>query len=365
LSASGLSGLPAEPSGDPSRSGNRILGWYGAALVSAATVLLAAGPRASAWSAYALLCEVIGVGAVLRAGVLRVPGPTRLAGLRARVGASAHRLRTALAAAAQMRSSAAPRLGPTQARATRAECTKFLSLRSNGVAPLLIVVVVVGSAFQIAATTQAPPDGWGYLGFNPGIDVLLGVGLCPLALGVLGVLVISADYATGVMRSALTVTPRRMPVLWAKLVAVVAVVTVVALVAIPAAVFVGVGELRVRGWTIELADPRPWTTGCWAAMYMVLVAVIGLSLGALLRGTAAAISALVAMFYVVPIMIFLLPGSGTRWFAPYLPAAAGEAMWGHPLGWHIGSRAVALGVFSAWSGLLFGAATVRFLRQDV
>jgi len=40
-------------------------------------------------------------------------------------------------------------------------------------------------------------------------------------------------------------------------------------------------------------------------------------------------------------------------------------MWGHPLGWHIGSRAVALGVFSAWSGLLFVAATVRFLRQDV
>jgi hypothetical protein len=247
----------------------------------------------------------------------------------------------------------------------RAECTKFLSLRSNGIVPLLTVVVVAGSAFSVAATTKAPPDGWGFLGFNPGIDLLLGVWLSPLPLGVLGVLVISADYATGLMRSALIVLPTRMPVLWAKLTVVVVAVTAIALIALPAGVFLGVGELRSRGWTIELTDPRPWTTACWATMYMVLVGVIGLSLGALLRGTAAAISALVAMFYGVPTLILLVPGSGARWFAPYLPAAAGEAMWGHPLGWHIASRAVALGVFLTWAGFLFGAASLRFLRHDV
>jgi hypothetical protein len=250
-------------------------------------------------------------------------------------------------------------------RVIRSEWTKFVSLRSSRVAPALALVCIVGSASLMAAATPAGPDGLEPVAFDPAVDLLVGVELAPLVLGVLGVLVITAEYATGLIRCTLTVVPTRMPVLWAKLAVVVGAIVAIALVAAPVAALVGVAELRAKGWSIDPADPGFWTAGCWAAMYMVLVGVIGLGLGALLRTTASAISALVGVFFGAPILVHLLPEAAARFIGPYLPAEAGEAIWAHPHNWHIASRVAALVVFGAWAGALFTAAAFRLLRQDV
>ena len=52
--------------------------------------------------------------------------------------------------------------------------------------------------------------------FHP-LDVnLAGVQLAQLAIGVLGVLIITAEYSTGMIRASFTAVPKRLPVLWAK-----------------------------------------------------------------------------------------------------------------------------------------------------
>jgi ABC-2 type transport system permease protein len=184
-------------------------------------------------------------------------------------------------------------------------------------------------------------------------------------VGVLGVLVITAEYATGLIRYTLTVVPTRMPVLWAKLLVVVGVIAATALVSTPAAMLAGVAELREQGWAVDPTDPELWTAGFQATLYMVLLGVIGLGLGSLLRTTAAAVSALVGIFFGLPILVQLLPRAGARWIGPYLPAEAGQAIWADPHGWHLGSRAAALIVLVAWAGALFAGASYRLLRQDV
>lgn len=346
----------------PRRSG--ALAGYGVALIVAATVLVMAEPRGSAWSGYGLLCEALGIGCLVGAGQDRfrraLPGLRRFL---ARAAVSGRDRRSAAPAAARVQPRVAG-LGTTQGRVIRSEWTKFVSLRSSRIGPTLAVVTIVGVAMIVAATVEAR-FGWpGAPPFDPGVDLLAGVELAPLAVGVLGVLVITGDYATGVIRSAMTVVPTRMPLLWAKLAVVVGVVGAIALFSTPVAVIIGVAELRVKSWAVDPADPRIWAAGGWAALYMVLVGVIGLGLGTLLRSTAAAINVLVVVFFGVPMLVHLLPEAGSRWVGPYLPAEAGEAIWANPHSWHITSRPAALMVTAAWAAVLFAAASWRLLRDD-
>ena len=64
-----------------------------------------------------------------------------------------------------------------------------------------------------------------------------------------------------------------------------------------------------------------------ASLYLTVIAVIGLALGALLRRTAAGLSVFAAVFFVVPI-VTALPSAQHPGFAPYLPSNAGGALWG-------------------------------------
>jgi ABC-type transport system involved in multi-copper enzyme maturation permease subunit len=224
---------------------------------------------------------------------------------------------------------------------------------------------IVASALFVPAARGAPGDMPAVPPLDPGVDLLVGVELAPLAVGILGVLLITSEYATGLIRYSMTVVPTRMPVLWAKLLVVVGVVAGIAVVSTPVALLGGVMQLRAQGWSVEPTDPELWVAASRATLYMVLVGVIGLSVGTLLRTTAASISALVGIFFGVPILVQLLPQAGARWIGRYLPAEAGDAIWAHPSGWHIASPAVAAIVFAAWAGALFAVASYRLLRQDV
>src|SRR5207244_11926567 len=120
----------------------------------------------------------------------------------------------------------------TQARVVLSEWTKFVSLRSPlwslGVGVLLTIAcpivfaVVTGSHWShMSAADRA--------GRHPLDIALAGVNVAQLAIAVLGVLVITGEYSTGMIRSTLIAVPKRLPVLWAKL-AVHAVVSFVLLV---------------------------------------------------------------------------------------------------------------------------------------
>jgi len=180
---------------------------------------------------------------------------------------------------------------------------------------------------------------------------------------VLGVLLLSGEYATGMIRASLTVVPRRLPVLWAKIAVFTAVIGVVSVASTFAAFFVGQSLLSSKHIQATISSPHAVRMILGAAVYMVLVGIIGMALGGIMRNTAAGISSLVALFFVIPPLMDLLPSSWSDHIGPYLPSNAGEAFWGNPDGTHLAPLG---GFFTVcvWTAVIVAGAAVRLTRRD-
>jgi ABC-2 type transport system permease protein len=243
--------------------------------------------------------------------------------------------------------------GPvTQVRVVRAEWTKLRALRSTRWCALVAVVLIVGVGALVAGSGTAyhvSPGNTAAAGISAS---LLGVLIAQLVLGVVAVLTFSGEYGTGMIRATLAVVPSRLPVLWAKLIVLVGLVLPVTLVCAFVDFFAATAIESARGGSvITLTDPGVLRTVVGSSLYLTVVVIIGLALGALLRKTAAGLSVFAAVFFVIPVVVVTLPRTITGW-APYLPSNAGGALWGQSA-----SSAHAL---SPWTGfaVLCGYAVV-------
>jgi ABC-2 type transport system permease protein len=259
-----------------------------------------------------------------------------------------------------------PGMKVTQARIIKSEWTKFRSLRSTLITLLVSVALTVGLGALISAVTashwaQASPAD--RADFNAVVTSLNGVNISQLAVGVLGVLLISGEYATGMIRASLTAVPKRLPVLWAKLGVFAAVVGVLSVISTFAAFFLGQSLLSSKNLNVSISSPNALRMVLGAAVYLVLVGIIGMALGGLFRNTAAGISSLVAVFFVIPPILGLLPKSWSDHIGPYLPSNAGEAFWGHPTGSHLAALTGLL-VLCAWAAAAVAAAAIRLKQRD-
>ena len=143
------------------------------------------------------------------------------------------------------------------------------------------------------------------------LDIALaGVNLSQLAIGVLGVLVITGEYSTGMIRASLTAVPKRLPVLWAKL-GVFAVVTfVLMLPSVLIAFFASQAILSQPRHPPDLVL-RPWRRASgrrWGRLPDA-ARIFALAIGAILRNTAGGIATFVAIFFVIPPLLDVLPTS--------------------------------------------------------
>ena len=101
-----------------------------------------------------------------------------------------------------------------------------------------------------------------------------------------------------------------------------------------------------------------------SSLYLTVVVIIGLALGALLRKTAAGLSVFAALFFVVPIVVGALPHKITG-FAPYLPSNAGGALWGSPLDTaHALSPWTGFACLCGYAVVLTGLAAWRLRHRD-
>jgi ABC-2 type transport system permease protein len=270
-------------------------------------------------------------------------------------------------------STTAPATGPqalrvTQARVVLSEWIKFRSLRSS-VWTLLAAVVLsigIGALFSAVSASQyhtfSPAD---RASFNPISTSLNGTLFSQLAIGVLGVLLISGEYSTGMIRASLTVVPKRLPMLWAKLVVFAGVVFALTLVTSFVSFFLGQALLSSHHLNASISAPGALRSVIGAALYVTVAGMIGMALGALLRNTAAGISTFVAAFFVIPPLTDLLPASWSSHFAQYLPSDAGGVLFG-------GGRGLAnplapwtgFGVLCAYAVVLITLAAWRLRRAD-
>jgi ABC-2 type transport system permease protein len=256
----------------------------------------------------------------------------------------------------------------TQAGVFRSEWTKLYSLRSTRWALLATAVMTIGFGVIASAVTASR---WASLSvadkvtFDPLNTSLLGVRFGVLAIGVLGVLLITGEYTTGMIRSTMTAVPKRLPVLWGKT----GVYALVALViAIPAA-FIAffAGQAILSGQNIQIAFSHAGVPGAvlGAAGYLTLVGLFAMGLGAVMRNTAAGIATFAGIMFVVPPLISILPSSVANSIDPYLPSNAGQAMM--QIGHHANtlSPVAGLAVFAGYVVVVIAAAAVLLVRRDV
>jgi ABC-2 type transport system permease protein len=256
----------------------------------------------------------------------------------------------------------------TQAGVFRSEWTKLYSLRSTRYSLLATAVMTIGFGMIASAATVSR---WASMSvadkatFDPLATSLLGVRFGVLAIGVLGVLLIAGEYSTGMIRSTMAAVPKRLPVLWGKA----GVYGLVALViAVPAA-FIAffAGQAILSGQHIQIAFSHAGVPQAvlGAAVYLTLVGLFAMGLGAIMRNTAAGIATFAGLMFVLSPLISILPASIANSIDPYLPNSAGEAMM------QIGHQANTL---SPWAGfavlagyvaVTFAMAAILLIRRDV
>lgn len=223
--------------------------------------------------------------------------------------------------------------GPTYGRVLRAvarsEWTKMRSVRSTMWTLLVAVGLAIGFGALVAATQVNSWDDLDpveRLRFDPTSFSLSGLFLAQMAIGVLGVLLVTSEYATGQIRATLGATPQRLTVLAAKAATFTAIVLAVGLVTSFAAFGIGQAIFSGKGIGVSLGDPGVLRAVVGGALYLAAVGVLGLGLGTVVRRTAGAIAALVGLLLVVPLVASFLPASWNESVAKYFPAQAGMAV---------------------------------------
>ena len=256
----------------------------------------------------------------------------------------------------------------TQARVLRSEFTKFRSLRSTLYTLLtgVVLMIGVGALFSAVNASQYHTlNAAEKAGFDPVGVSLTGVTFAVVAFGVLGVLMMSGEYSTGMIRSSLTAVPRRLPVLWGKLAAFAASIFSISLIASFISFFLGQALLSSQHLNVAITAPGALRSVIGAALYITVAGMIGVTLGALVRNTAAGISAFAGVFFVIPQLTRLLPASIGSHLTPYLPSNAGGVLWG--------GAANAPNALAPWTGfallcgyavVLIAAAAWRLRRAD-
>jgi ABC-type transport system involved in multi-copper enzyme maturation permease subunit len=255
----------------------------------------------------------------------------------------------------------------TQRRINRSEWTKLRSVRSTRWSLLVALLLLIGLGLLACAIREGR---WNELSAEDRLHfhslrlTLGGVNFAQLAFGVLGVLVITAEYSTGMIRSSLSAVPRRLPVLWGKATVFGLTCFVVSLPAVFIAFFACQGVLSAHHESLTLSHSGVLRAVLGAALYLMVIGLFGLGLGAIFRNTAGGIAALVGFMFLLPPIVALLPTSTQNAIDPYLPANAGGAVWTitpdpntlHP--W------VGLLVFAGYAALSIAIAAVLMVRRD-
>lgn len=248
-------------------------------------------------------------------------------------------------------------------RVVLSEWTKFRSLRSTWWSIAVTVVAAVGVGVLVSAMAAgnhaASTDPVAVAGRSQ-----LGGLISQLAVGALGVLFISSEYGTGMIRSSLIAVPRRLPVLWAKIGVFAAAALLVTLVSSLAAYALGEVAWQAHGRpAASLSDPGVARVVFGAALCIMLTGLCALAIGTLVRSTAGGLTTMVGLFFVVPILAGMMPERIAD-LSRFLPTNASGAVWNASLSPISLTPADGLAVLCGYAVVLCAAAAWRLRHGD-
>ena len=252
------------------------------------------------------------------------------------------------------------------------EWTKIRSVRSTVWTLILFVVISVGLTALLTWLTVANWNGPraatrdARVIVDPvGFILGAGLGLGQLTLCVLGVLVISSEYSTGVIRASLLAVPRRLKMLTAKSLVFTAMLVVAAEIVAFGSFFIGSAILHSQ-LSVSLSDRNVTRAVVGAGLYLTVLGLFSMAIGAIIRHTAGAITTAIGVVFVLPILAGLLPGSWGAHVNGYLPEQAGTLIGqAHPpAGGNVLSAWQGFGVFVLWTVVLLAIGAYLLQRRD-
>jgi ABC-2 type transport system permease protein len=247
------------------------------------------------------------------------------------------------------------------------EWTKIRSVRSTVWTLIVFVVVSVGlSAFTARIATHRganPPPG---SHTDPLSYILLGaLALGPLAICVLGVVVITSEYSSGTIRASVLAVPRRIPILAAKCAVLGALVFVISEIVVFSAFFIGRAIVATDRITLALGQPNVIRALVGYGLYLSVLGLFALAIGTLIRHTAGAIATVLALVLVIFNLTVLLPHSWGAHVNAYMPTVAGMLITNDkPQPGALLSAWQGIGVFCGWTALLLAAGAWLLRRRD-
>lgn len=248
------------------------------------------------------------------------------------------------------------------------EWTKLRSIRSTYWCILAAIVLGIGLGALISAANahaypqMSPQD---RLTFDPTSLSTAGLFFSQLALGVLAILAMSAEYSTGTIRTTLCAVPQRGYVLAAKSLLIAVVAVVVTVVTAFSAFFIGQEIFKGHNLNVSLSDPGVLRAVLGTALYMGALMLFALGLATIIRHTAGAITTLVGVVFVLPAVSNAFPKSWQHDLARYFPANAGGAITS------VVHTSTSLGpwsgylVFLVWVVAILGAGWYLLRERDV
>ncbi|QEO15800.1 ABC transporter permease subunit [Agromyces intestinalis] len=223
---------------------------------------------------------------------------------------------------------------PSFARLVHSEWIKLRSLRSTVWSYAIVIAIAVGMAWLMSATFTGGMGGELDVATAPAEQQVafvvqaasFGVLFGQLVVGVLGVLSMSGEYTTGMIRSTLAATPRRLPALAAKATVLFLTTFAVGVVALLAAFVTANAVFAGSGVSVSLFDPEVVQPLLLGALYLALVSVFALGVGTMLRSSAGGIAAVLGLLLLLPTVLQMLPADWAHDLVPYLLASAGMVM---------------------------------------
>ncbi|MDM4764081.1 hypothetical protein QT381_13785 [Galbitalea sp. SE-J8] len=273
----------------------------------------------------------------------------------------------------------APRL--TFDHLLRSEWIKLWSVRSTWWCLIITLAIMAGLGLLIGGASSPGTDETGAV--RPvSADVLLGystlgTSFAQLVLGVLGCLVITGEYGTGMIRTTMLAAPRRTGAVLAKGVLFTLVTLVLAVIAVSLSALAVVSLTSARGFDIVLDDAQLWRGLAGDAVYLALVAAFATGVGLIIRVSAGAIATVLGILLVLPIVANLFASlTRSEWLgnaALFLPSNAGSELYGyeHDDGAQVGESVFALTwwqgglVLLGWVALVWVIGIALVKRRDV
>lgn len=247
----------------------------------------------------------------------------------------------------------------------RSELTKLRSVRSTYWTGLLAALSILAIGIIICAE-------WVHdIHRHPGdktIDAVLtslnGIYLAQIAVGTLGVLLISSEYGTGMIRATFAAVPQRRAVLLAKIV-VFGGCTLVAGEVLSFVTF-GIGQaiLHNANAGVSITDPGALRAVIGGGLYLTAVGLLGFGLGALIRHTAGGLSALFGLLFATTAMVDLLPTTWRNATIKYMPLNSGSQIFTTAPTHDSLSPWTGLGVFCLYGVAALAASLVLVSRRD-